>query len=459
MNLRVYLLIFFLASGLATTDAATRQTPASTDIPADILKLGSESFKEREAASRRLWAAGQRALEALKEASTSDDPEVRARALDIIEKTSLGLHPDTPPELANMIRAYQSGSSANRNRTIDQLFKAGPSSYPTLLRLLSHYSSPNIRSRIMVNLARDKHREAELIRNDPTAIELQQRLEMKARTGNDRDLLNFAAYAKLSDSLNEHIKRFETERELNPKGHNLGQILIYLYRANNNHAAATALARDIDQRVYEIFLYEQGRYTDLARNSHFFENANTQISHLGYKLTFARLAGDDEGYKAGIEDLVARAKAKEDDLWFAIEILLVNEEVDRCAALLKELERFDLAINLARNREKIAEVPALIKQGLKATPDKPDFIFEAADFLAAHNKKEESLAILMDFKKDNKLMAPNVSRRWLVALVRNGFKKEAFEEAANRLDALNDGAGTRELRQSIFPRTHHQPDR
>ena len=79
-------------------------------------------------------------------------------------------------------------------------------------------------------------------------------------------------------------------------------------------------------------------------------------------------------------------------------------------------------------------------------------VLEVADSLAGHNQKEEALEMLMAFKKDTPLMAPNISRQWLVTLIRNGFKKEAFADAARQLKELDDGAGTRELVQAIFPR-------
>ena len=55
--------------------------PNTDDINQLIRQLGSPEFAEREAATRRLQAIGEPAVEALRKATEgSDDPEVRHRA-------------------------------------------------------------------------------------------------------------------------------------------------------------------------------------------------------------------------------------------------------------------------------------------------------------------------------------------------------------------------------------------
>jgi len=54
---------------------------ATTDLVAGLIKqLGDAKFAKREAAGRELVAIGEPALDALRKASTSPDPEVRTRA-------------------------------------------------------------------------------------------------------------------------------------------------------------------------------------------------------------------------------------------------------------------------------------------------------------------------------------------------------------------------------------------
>jgi hypothetical protein len=54
--------------------------PNDKKIERLVKQLGSDKFKEREAATKRLVAIGEPALGALRKALTSDDREVRNRA-------------------------------------------------------------------------------------------------------------------------------------------------------------------------------------------------------------------------------------------------------------------------------------------------------------------------------------------------------------------------------------------
>jgi hypothetical protein len=59
--------------------------PDAGKIDRLICQLGSDNFREREAASKRLEEIGQPALGALRKAARSDDPEVRRRAAGVVE--------------------------------------------------------------------------------------------------------------------------------------------------------------------------------------------------------------------------------------------------------------------------------------------------------------------------------------------------------------------------------------
>src|SRR5262245_47340309 len=103
-------------------------SPAADDsdsqrIAKQIAQLGSGNFQEREEATRALRAAGAPALEALRQAAKSPDPEVRQRAEDLVQQiihqmesakllTPLRIHlkyEDTPVDQAVKDLAKQSG--------------------------------------------------------------------------------------------------------------------------------------------------------------------------------------------------------------------------------------------------------------------------------------------------------------------------------------------------------------
>jgi hypothetical protein len=73
------------SASLALLAAAPPPTPdPAAEVTRLIEQLGSEKFAEREGASKRLEAVGERALAALRAALTSDDLEVRRRASRLV---------------------------------------------------------------------------------------------------------------------------------------------------------------------------------------------------------------------------------------------------------------------------------------------------------------------------------------------------------------------------------------
>src|SRR5437764_11760888 len=59
-----------------------------------VKQLGDDDFKKREAATKRLTAIGEPALDALQKATTSDDPEVALRAKYIVAGIENKLWPE-----------------------------------------------------------------------------------------------------------------------------------------------------------------------------------------------------------------------------------------------------------------------------------------------------------------------------------------------------------------------------
>jgi len=74
---------------IALSALAASPPPPSAPKPADVGRLlgqlGSDSYPEREAASRALEAIGEPALPSLRQARRSNDPEVQRRAAGLVE--------------------------------------------------------------------------------------------------------------------------------------------------------------------------------------------------------------------------------------------------------------------------------------------------------------------------------------------------------------------------------------
>jgi hypothetical protein len=86
LHLRAHLLLA-LALLLGQASGGEPPLPKATDIERLVKRLGSDSFEEREAASKALERVGEPALPALRQAIGSEDAEVRRRARDVLKAT------------------------------------------------------------------------------------------------------------------------------------------------------------------------------------------------------------------------------------------------------------------------------------------------------------------------------------------------------------------------------------
>ena len=64
---------------------------------------------------------------ALREAVASDDPEVAFRARCVLARFELGLRPDTPQQIFDLVQLYRSGKSVARQNAIGGLANQGKS--------------------------------------------------------------------------------------------------------------------------------------------------------------------------------------------------------------------------------------------------------------------------------------------------------------------------------------------
>ena len=89
MGTRIGLMVLGLALGLAVlllASAGAADKPAAKQIAQLIEQLGSNSYEEREQATKKLAEIGMPALDALRKALASGDPEIQKRAEELIHR-------------------------------------------------------------------------------------------------------------------------------------------------------------------------------------------------------------------------------------------------------------------------------------------------------------------------------------------------------------------------------------
>lgn len=126
--------------------AGAREKEEEASVEELIERLGDDSYAEREKASSALWQRGDGVLKDLKRALLSDDPEVVLRARELADKIDLGILPDTPPLVLELVNRYGEVEDRNKFMVLDQLRRLG--AYRPVLKLYHRESDPGIRGQL-----------------------------------------------------------------------------------------------------------------------------------------------------------------------------------------------------------------------------------------------------------------------------------------------------------------------
>ncbi len=193
--MRLSAIAFVLLTGVRSL--AAQSDPSIGELVAD---LSSESYQDREEATRMLWEMGEETIQALREARMSDDPETSMRAAQILAKVELAITPNTPPDILALIEAYR---TANQKQKIDVLNSLkGKKAWFQVLKLYS-MEPADVRIQMasaMRGVAISGAREA-ISRNDfDAAVRL---LELSSSQGGD--LMALASIYRTTGRLDEEL--------------------------------------------------------------------------------------------------------------------------------------------------------------------------------------------------------------------------------------------------------------
>lgn len=96
-------------------------------------ELGSKDYQTRAKAMVEVWESGDEALAFLEELAGDDDPEISTRAITIAQKVRLGLKPDTPQAIVDLIDDYLNEAPIGRISVLAKLQKL--QAYDFILKL------------------------------------------------------------------------------------------------------------------------------------------------------------------------------------------------------------------------------------------------------------------------------------------------------------------------------------
>ncbi|MFT6863630.1 MAG: tetratricopeptide (TPR) repeat protein [Akkermansiaceae bacterium] len=109
-------------------------------------ELGSEDFKTRVKAMEEVWKSGDEAIIFLEELAAADDPELAIRAATIVQKVKLGIKPDTPQVVVDLIDAYLKSAPQGRIAALEKLRDLGE--FDFFLKLRRSETSPRVIDRM-----------------------------------------------------------------------------------------------------------------------------------------------------------------------------------------------------------------------------------------------------------------------------------------------------------------------
>jgi tetratricopeptide (TPR) repeat protein len=348
--------MFMLLMTVATL-APARPAAAWNDaeIADAVAKLGDPDPDVRERATAGLWSAGLVAQPALREAAAGDDPEAGRRARMLLIRFQLGLYPDTPQQVLDLVGQYFDGSAEMRQEAANELAKQGNRGLRALLGLRPFERREPARQAIVHLVGASPHARAGaalmVAEGDiPAAADV---LKIAADEGAASAVRDWAALLLHRGGIDERITRLRDEARTSPDGEVAGR-LTYLARARGDLSLAIQAADESDSpELVDSILVEAGDWKRLAMRyrAHLGRSSDT----LGFTAAFCRLAGDTEGFEAATAALRDMAARHREEYFNCAQCLMLNDRVDEGVALLMANRNYVAATDFLLPRLRLRE--------------------------------------------------------------------------------------------------------
>jgi tetratricopeptide (TPR) repeat protein len=450
------LLILGLAGAAAAADPPAK--PPTKEQIAELVKaLGSDSFEEREKASKALWKAGQTAEAALRQVLKDGDPEAIRRAREILEKFDWGLYPETPEAVANLIERYRSGTPEDQAAAVPKLLEHGSPGFTALMKIAAAEKSPEAKALIWQLLAADMPRLAGALLAEGQDARLEEILEQALTGEGDQPSANYAAYLMLRGKLDEKIRVLEKKAAGSSKpGDKTDLTVAYLYRAKGDLAGARKHAEKAEHpALLQTILIEQEDWKALLKSvdspaaappAGFLAPPVGPAPH-GLRVACLHLMGDRQRFEAELAKLAADPNSG-----VGLPVFLLNGRPDEALTWLTKNNQHASAAELLAARQRfrqaleMADKPAAADKGGDPTTPR---LFKAG-LLARLGERKQAREIfdkVLAMKPEE--AGPGALLTILIAEYNAGFKDEAFTRAATLMGNA-DGEGDSGILDLLF---------
>lgn len=234
-------------------------------LPIDkwIEELGAEEIEIWQKARDNLWAAGDRALPALRAAKKSPDPDVVLRATVLLSKIEWGIYPDTPAEVVKEIEGYREGDDNGKRAAVTKLTTLGRGGLHALRKLLTMESNAERKREIadlLKTLVRPQARDF-IVKGD---LDDADRALETAAAGGIEATLDYCAFLLLTGRAKAKAAELESRANDDKAA---ARTAALLRRAMGDLSTARKLAdKSGDEALISNFLDEAEDYKALAKS-------------------------------------------------------------------------------------------------------------------------------------------------------------------------------------------------
>jgi len=142
------------SNGLITKEISSESLDSLSDK--DLISLLThEDYYKREEATQAVWKRGRPIIAVLEEALASRNPELLSRANKIISYIKVGISPETPSEVVQLVQSFPLADRDTKQDILRELY--GDRRYSLMLYMLSNMDDQKEASRLYSNFRRLAH--------------------------------------------------------------------------------------------------------------------------------------------------------------------------------------------------------------------------------------------------------------------------------------------------------------
>ena len=335
----VFTLVTFALRPFSRSGENGTEKPPAEPTKEEILKtinaLKSDDFKVRETATKRIWQMGRSAEPYLRQAVAEDSAELHYRGTKILSEFKLGLYPDTPEKIRDLVQTYRTGNDNAKELAINNLIEMGETGI--LIKLVKQENDKDLRASVATRIAANVDEAApKLIFNDQLK-KAQDLLELAALS--PAGMRSYSVFLLQTGQLDNTI---QTQQKLIDDSRTDAELLAWMLRIRGDFTEAeqiftklgdTTRARETRVAAGDLRAYAE-MFTDPSRRT---------TDTLGFAAASARLAGDMDRFERITGDIEQYAKALPDELDRCLNALIINGDFKRAYRLAATLNQSKLA--------------------------------------------------------------------------------------------------------------------